>query len=355
MAKKVHVVVIGGGISGLSTAIAYAKNTDTTSHPILLLEKAPKVGGMVTSFTRDGYLFDTVHMISNVSKQMDYFGVDLPLKRFEGYCARMFIADSQSGKARRIDIPSGVESFKSMLVANFADQGAAAARLVDYSAKMFDEFRHLRMRRSITGDLTMLFRCRRMVSNANKTFSQYMDRFGITNPKLREIFDIFAAFSGLPAQRISALFVSGAMISTLNGGFRTQQGFIMVPLCAGGWAQLRETNRDAYEKRKQEVADFFINKVEKYLIPNLRAHIKVMDVASPATFIRYVGTPTGSIYDMSVYPDNFGRKRLNMITPIKGLILPKFGHSIYGALQAGLHAADYLLEGKVTGGRASLP
>lgn len=513
MVERVHVVIVGGGITGLATAVAYAKNADVSSCPVLLLEKEPKVGGMVTSFKRQGYLFDTVQMIPDISRQLEYLGVDLPLKRFDGCCARVFIADPASGRAKRIDIPSGVEPFREMLMSRYGNAGKAAARMVNHSAAMFDELRHLRLKSSLLGDLGMLLRCRRIVASANLTFEQYMNKLGVTDPDVREVFDVFAAFGGLPAERVSALFIAGAMTGTLRGSYRPTSGFIKLPhrlrkraeslgvtvrckspveqiltengtvtgvrlvggeiieanyivtamdtkaamlqllgddilrqadpvyadrvhrvrmspssmtislgldnhidleglgmdcgynvittgrgtfeklfqafdrgetaysdtcfhtaaicpsLTTGGkptliirvvpmpmadWTDLRTRDPDAYARRKREIAGFFIAQVERYLVPELARHINAIDISSPATFERYVGTPTGSNYDMSPYPDNFGRKRLKMQTPIVGLLHPKFTHSIYGALLAGLHAADHILDGSVTGGRSSL-
>ncbi len=513
MGEKFHVVVVGGGITGLSTAIAYAKNAEVTSRPILVLEKEPKVGGMVTSFKRQGYLFDTVQMISDVTRQLAYYGVELPLKRFEGCCARVFIADPASGKANRIDIPSGVEPFKEMLISRYGSAGRAAAQMVGYSEAMFDELKHLRLKPSVWGDLSMLFRCRRIIAHASLTFDQYLKKFGVTDPEVREVFDMFAAFGGLPAEQVSALFIAGAMTSSLRGSYRPMRGFIQLPhrlrkraealgvtvrcktrvekiltangavtgvrlaggevigtdyvvtamdtkaamldmvgdealrqadpayadkvqavkmspssmtvslglddgidleglgmdcgynvittgkgtfeklfqafergetayndtcfhtaaicpsLTTGGkptliirvvplpmadWTALRNRDPETYALRKQETADFFISQVERYLVPDLTKHINVVDISSPATFERYAGTPSGANYDMSPYPDNFGRNRLKMQTPIKGLLLPKFTHSIYGGLQAGLHTADHILDGAVTGGRSSL-
>jgi phytoene dehydrogenase-like protein len=464
---------------------------------------------MVTSFKRNGYLFDTVQMVSEVTYLLDYFGVDLPLKRFEGYYSRIFIVDPSTDAAVQIDIPSGIAPFKEMLTTRFPANGKAAVRLVDYTEALFDEFKHLPMGNSLLGNLRALFKCRKIIANANLTFENYMDKFGITDTSLREIFDVFAAFAGLPTERVTALLIAGIMISTLRGCYRPTSGFIKLPhrlrkraealgaeircksrveriltengkvigvaleggeivkadyviaamdtkvamlemvgdavlrradpayadkvqqvrmspssmivslglddsidlmglgmdcgynvittgrgtfeklfkafdrgetgysdtcfhtaaispsLTIGGkptvvirivpmpiadWTVLRNQDPEAYARRKQAIADFFISKVERYLIPDLTKHIKVVDIASPATFERYIGTPTGSNYDMSPYPDNFGRKRLKMKTPIKGLLLPKFSHSIFGALQAGIHTADHILGGVVSKG-----
>ena len=60
--KKYGLIVIGGGMTGLSTALTWALNHDTKKDPVLLIEKEPKTGGYVTSYEREGFLFDTCQM-----------------------------------------------------------------------------------------------------------------------------------------------------------------------------------------------------------------------------------------------------------------------------------------------------
>jgi hypothetical protein len=43
---------------------------------------------------------------------------------------------------------------------------------------------------------------------------------------------------------------------------------------------------------------------------------------------------------MAPYPDNFGRTRLKMRTPVKGLFQPKFIHSVFATLLAGMQVND---------------
>jgi protoporphyrinogen oxidase len=56
--NKKSLIVIGGGITGLSTALTWALNHDTKLDPVLLIEKEPKIGGYVTSYEREDFLFD---------------------------------------------------------------------------------------------------------------------------------------------------------------------------------------------------------------------------------------------------------------------------------------------------------
>ena len=125
-----------------------------------------------------------------------------------------------------------------------------------------------------------------------------------------------------------------------------------MPIPVGNWINLKSTDRVKYIRQKEEKADRLIGIVEKYLIPGLKKHIVVKDISTPATFARYSGSPTGSIYDMAAIPDNFGANRLSIITPIHGLLLPKFAHGVFGAMNSGLQAVDVLLGGTVMGGNS---
>lgn len=83
-----------------------------------------------------------------------------------------------------------------------------------------------------------------------------------------------------------------------------------VPVPVGNWSRLRETDRAQYRIEKEKTADILMDIFAQYLLPDLRQHSVVKDISSPATFARYSGSPTGSIYDMAVVPDNFGANRL---------------------------------------------
>ena len=55
---------------------------------------------------------------------------------------------------------------------------------------------------------------------------------------------------------------------------------------------------------------------------------------------------------MAPYPDNFGRTRLKMKTPIKGLYQPKFIHSVFATLLAGMQVNDMFTNRAVMDGNA---
>jgi len=509
--KKYGLIVIGGGMTGLSTALTWAINNDIKKDPVLLIEKEPKTGGYVTSYKREGFLFDTCQMIPNLSDILEYFGIEIDLKKFKGYYMRIFIVDPKTDEVKVLELPSGLETFKKQLMEKYPDNATEISKFLDYSRTMYLELFNLKMEPSVADIFKTLIKCPKIVKNASKTFKEYFTKFSITEHEVIEIFNVFAEFSALPSEQVSALVPIAAMNSLLDGAFRPTKGFnefsrkiedrmkslggelllntkvikILVeegkvkgvklengeeiysdyvvttvdpklaminmvgldvireldkkyakkveevkmscssmnlsigvdneidlkalgldcgynvitsggdaydrlfdsyekgeigfnnnrfhlgvicpslttggkpnltvritPVPLGNWLELRENDAEEYKKEKLRWAEFFIDKVEKYLIPDLRKHIKTLDISTPATYARYSGSPTGSVYDMAPYTNNFGRTRLKMRTPIEGLFQPKFVHGVFGCLLAGMQVNDMILDGKIMNGYA---
>ncbi|MCJ7651098.1 MAG: FAD-dependent oxidoreductase, partial [Candidatus Lokiarchaeota archaeon] len=450
-------------------------------------------------------------MIPNITDLLEFFDIDIELKEYTGDYMRIFLVDIKTNKVRTINLASGFEDFKNGLIEKYPNNATEIDHFLDYSRALYLELFKLKLEPTFIEILKMLLACPKIVKNSSKTFKEYFAQFGITEPDVIEIFAIFAEFSGLPADRVSATVPVSVMNSLLDGAFRPKGGFIEFPkkfeekylslggelmlntkvskilieggetkgvrlddgrefysdlvvttvdpivamnemvgidiirdldkkyadkvenvkmstssininiglddeidlgalgldcgynvittggdiydrlfddmlngkigytdeefrlgvicpsLTTGGkpnialrivpmgiddWTELREKDPKQYNEKKQKWADFFIEKTEKYLIPDLRKHIKVVDVSTPATYARYSGSPSGAIYDMAPYPDNFGRTRLAMRTPVKGLYQPKFVHSVFATLLAGMQVNDMFLKRQIMNGNA---
>ena len=72
-------IIVGGGAAGLTTAAHLAKD----GRHILLLEKEPRCGGLVTSFQREGFTFDGgIRALENAGAlfpMLKNLGIDLPV------------------------------------------------------------------------------------------------------------------------------------------------------------------------------------------------------------------------------------------------------------------------------------
>jgi phytoene dehydrogenase-like protein len=504
-------VIIGAGINGLSAGLAYALNNDLKQKSVLIVEKNPVSGGYVTSFTRKGFQFDTCQMSSNVSDILDYFGVSIDFREYHRDFIRVYKVDPETDQVKTFELYSQEKDFEEQFIRLFPEEAVKLNKLFSYSLAMFHEIYGLKYKLGFIDILKMLVTCPKVIGNSNKTFTRYLKMFGIDNPEIDLLFQVFSAMSGLPNDRIAALLTVGVMFSLREKAYRPRGPFIelprkleqrfrqlggqlllnsevekitlkkgvvrgihlkngldiacrniistadvkttmlklvgldplhrpgpryfkkveslrmttssftvnlglddaglltehglpggyalltsgcaafpklfqafennecklsgdcfyiglscpypedrerpvftiqAIPVPAADWIALRNSDRQRYHLEKEKTADLLIDIVEKYLVPGLKQHILVRDISSPATFARYSGSPTGSIYDMASVPGNFGANRLPVITPVPGLLLPKFAHGIFGAMNSGLQAVDILLEGKVMQGNS---
>jgi len=515
MEREYGLIIIGAGMTGLSAALAWAETHDLEKEPVLVLEKEPVPGGCVTTFARQGYRFDTVQIIPDISDLLKFYRIPLDLAAYEGCFARLFLADPSTGKARQYAVPQGKEAFRAYLAGLFPGEEERLARFFAYGQALLDELEYLKTEPTPLEGLGILLHCPRIIRQSGRTYRQYLDSYRFREPDLVEILDLFSSFSGLSGNRCAALLTACAAMTTLQGSYRPRSGFISFPhtlrkaleerggeirtgipvdrilyegdkvrgvrcgkeefraervVCTadthhmvedllglgpvtkervmgpvkpwfkkyarvksspssftvhlgldggldlkgmgfgcgynvlttgraaheeafdlwernerltgeerfhmavispsaliGGkptliihvtpaamedWEELRNGNYEAYVRRKEEAARYYIEKVEKYMIPGLGDHIVLRDVSTPATYARYLGTRGGANSDMLNVPSNFGMHRLPARTPVEGLFLPKFSNGIWPSLMAGLQVVDMMTGGAVMEGRS---
>lgn len=504
-ASDYDLIIIGSGLSGLSSGLMWQRNT--VGKRTLIVEKNSYAGGYSTAYERDGYVFETTQLFPDIIDILEYLEIELDLKQYEGNFMRRLVVDGE--QVDEYKIPAGAENFKKYLIAEFPGDAEKISSLMDYSVDMFRQVRKLKANATLKDKLKIPFQAPKVVANLNRTYSGLLDKFGITNPKLREVMETFTSFSGVPSDRASAIMATGAMLSSMTRCFRPYgyfdefpakmarlfqerggeisfdtevekiqvengvargirvkgkdeliraetiittvdpmlamrtlvgddhlppsyverlektimsvssinvalglddkidmkaldldypynvvstglgtaeklfNGFLAgnhafsdtcfhmavicpslttgakntvtlrcTPFALGQWKELREKDYDRYKKEKEKWADFFIGIAEKYFIPHLSKHIVVKDIATPATYARYSGSPSGSLYDMASLVTQFGPKRLPMITPIKNLYQPKFSHGLYGTMMNGVQVVDLLVDRKFNGGNS---
>jgi hypothetical protein len=147
-------------------------------------------------------------------------------------------------------------------------------------------------------------------------------------------------------------FHAAVICPSLTTGAKNTITIRCTPFGPGKWSEWREKDPEKYNSEKERWGDFFISIAGKYFIPGLSKHIVVKDIATPATFARYSGSPTGSIYDMASIVTQFGPKRLPFKTPVENLYQPKFAHGLYGSMMNGVQMVDMLLDRKFNNGNS---
>ncbi len=80
--------------------------------------------------------------------------------------------------------------------------------------------------------------------------------------------------------------------------------------------KLLESDRKAYNHKKQEIFDSILDVVEKHYVPNFRKHMVFHITGSPTTNERFCWCPKGNSYGSSLTPRNMGLGRLNHETSL---------------------------------------
>jgi prolycopene isomerase len=105
---------------------------------------------------------------------------------------------------------------------------------------------------------------------------------------------------------------------------------------------------NAYRRYKQEFTDTILDRVERLLIPGLRRHIEVMEVATPVTFHRYTGNRDGSIMGHKPTRKNIHARLANLTTPVKRLLLggqwAEYGGGVPMATKAAVNSSLMILQ-----------
>jgi len=80
--------------------------------------------------------------------------------------------------------------------------------------------------------------------------------------------------------------------------------------------QLRESDRPAYNRKKQEILDSILDVVEAQYVPNFRKYMVFHITGSPTTNERYCWCPEGNSYGSTLTPSNMGLGRLKHETSL---------------------------------------
>ena len=223
MTKK-QVVVVGGGLGGLSAAVALAQK----SFAVTLLEAQPHVGGYAVSFARQGWTFDpALHVTAaggagqEFRRLVDGLGLGeavrfLPLA--EGFRVRLGAFD--------FSLPNAYEAIFARLADAFPEEREGLRRFrrdleahVGVYAPLFDA--DVSKWRSVPAFLPRL---PAFLKHSATSTRDYLARF-VRDPRLAALLFQCSVFMGIPADEFPAVnfmmmfhVLFGGGLSTLAGG-----------------------------------------------------------------------------------------------------------------------------------------
>jgi phytoene dehydrogenase-like protein len=210
------VVVIGGGLGGLSAAAHLAKS----GFPVTLVEQHNIPGGYATTFDRDGgkYTFDvslhaTMSAEGGLRESLEGAGaldkvetVELP------ELCRIITPDHdliwpQQNPAAIIEQLSKLFPDQAQGIQGYFNE---IMSILDEAIKPFDSD-------SLWEKMTFPLTRRKMWNIRNKTLSDVLEEY-ITNPKLRSILSIYWPYYGLPPSKLSGFYYAIATSAYIRFG-----------------------------------------------------------------------------------------------------------------------------------------
>ena len=105
--------------------------------------------------------------------------------------------------------------------------------------------------------------------------------------------------------------------------------------------------KDHYNERKEEVAQTLIKRLDKH-IPGIKDQIEYYEVGTPTTIRRYTLNPEGTAYGYAQIPNQTGRRRVKIQSPIRNLFFASAwtepGHGFTGAILSGYWCAEEIIQ-----------
>lgn len=99
------------------------------------------------------------------------------------------------------------------------------------------------------------------------------------------------------------------------------------------WVDLRKNDRETYKKEKARIAEAVIKVLERRF-GNIRKKVEVVDVATPATYVRYTGSYHGAHQGWAPTPGVIGRPQPKTVPGIENLYLSGHWLSPAGGIPA---------------------
>lgn len=204
---KYDVIVVGGGLAGLASALKLSKN----GKKVAVFEKHHMIGGYATNFKRkdkDGnlYVFDVaLHGIGGL----------LPESAFHNYMKELgmidkveFLRKEETGTIYNhdveIDVPDSFEKYRDHLIKRYTEYK-------DGIIKLFNELYELKLELD-SGKPPVMYQ-----KMQNITLYDYLKTF-VDNEDFIEEFSFLWLYYGLPSKKLNALFYMLAWVSYHIGG-----------------------------------------------------------------------------------------------------------------------------------------
>jgi len=226
-----RVVVVGAGLGGLATAARLAAG----GHAVTVLEQAPRVGGKLGWFSRDGHGFDTGPSLVTLPQVLeDLFAATgaplsavLPLQRLDPAVAYRFADGTTTAVPGRLaDIPARLDADLG------PGSGAQWSALLARAEAMWRATEQPFLRSPLAGAATLARLAVRLADLRTIAPGRSLRGLGrehLTDPRLRMLLDRYATYSGSDPRRAPAALLTVPWAEQAFGSWYVPGGLRRLP------------------------------------------------------------------------------------------------------------------------------
>jgi phytoene desaturase len=232
-----HVVIVGAGLAGLSTALRLAG----AGRKVTVIEREGVPGGRNGLLNKDGYAFDTgptvLTMPSLINDAFNSVGEELkdwleltPVRPLY----RAFYADGS-----QIDVHANTEEMEAEIAKTVSGEEAAGyRRYVDFVTKLYKYEMNDFIDRNIDSPLNLLTPnlARLIALGGFRRLSPKVNQF-MKDPRLQKVYSFQAMYAGVSPQQALAIYAVIAYMDSVNGVFFPKGGMHAVPRALAAAAQ----------------------------------------------------------------------------------------------------------------------
>ncbi len=232
-----HVIVVGAGLGGLSTALRLAG----AGRKVTVIERESVPGGRNGLLNKDGYAFDTgpsvLTMPSLINDALNCVGEDLkdwlelmPMTPLY----RAFYADGS-----QIDVHANTAEMEAEIAKTISSKEALGyRRYVDFVTKLYKYEMNDFIDRNIDSPLNLLTPnlARLIALGGFRKLSSKVNQF-LKDPRLQKVYSFQAMYAGVSPQQALAIYAVIAYMDSVSGVFFPKGGMHAVPRALAAAAQ----------------------------------------------------------------------------------------------------------------------
>ena len=215
------IAVIGGGITGLTTAALYKKESPESR--VILFEKNSFLGGLAGTEQINSFLFDSVYLFPDISIFLKKLGIDYRCYKYKENVFRF--VNAENNNHWEIDIPYDTDKLRKHLIDAFPEDKKSIEKFLDDSLKINDQFNNLKTKLYPLDIIKLLTKSGKLLANLNKDLKSYLAKYKFKNNNLLKILHALSGLANLPPEKLNSVISLVGFSSLQKGAYRQNESF----------------------------------------------------------------------------------------------------------------------------------